>query len=182
MFSSYFFWANLPFIFWFSLIFHCLKAYFVPCPKNKMMVTDLTTRESEHCWWFLLWNRCPLHRLHKSVSTGCTISCTHYNDVIMSTMASQITSLRIIYSTVYSGADQRKHQSSASLAFVRGIHRSPVNSLHKWPATRKMFPFDDVIMIVRVLLCFVSVPLVLIKYLLFWTNFTQKSCIYCDHQ
>ena len=48
--------------------------------------------------------------------------------------------------TGYSGADQRKHQSSASLAFVRGIHRGPVNSLHKWPVTRKMFPFDDVIM------------------------------------
>ena len=41
----------------------------------------------------------------------------------------------------------KKHQSSASLAFVRGIHRGPVNSPHKWPATRKMFPFDDVIMI-----------------------------------
>ena len=40
----------------------------------------------------------------------------------------------------------RKYQSSASLAFVRGIHRWPVNSPHKWPVTRKMFPFDDVIM------------------------------------
>ena len=47
----------------------------------------------------------------------------------------------------YSGADQRKYQSSASLAFVGGIHRWPVNSPHKWPVTRKMFPFDDVIMI-----------------------------------
>ena len=70
----------------------------------------------------------------------------HYEDVIMGAMASQITSLTIVYSTVYSGADQRKHQSSASLAFVRGIHRWPVNSPHKWPVTRKMFPFDDVIM------------------------------------
>ena len=71
----------------------------------------------------------------------------HYGDVIMSVMTSQITSLTIVYSTVYSGADQRKHQSSASLAFVRGIHRWPVNSPHKWPVTRKMFPFDDVIML-----------------------------------
>ena len=47
----------------------------------------------------------------------------HYNDVIMTTMASQITSLTVVYSTVYSDADQRKHQSSASLAFVWGIHR-----------------------------------------------------------
>ena len=67
----------------------------------------------------------------------------------MAATASQITSLTIVYSTVYSGADQRKHQSSASLAFVRGIHRGPVNSPHKWPVTRKMFPFDDVIMAVE---------------------------------
>ena len=65
----------------------------------------------------------------------------------MGTIASQITSLTIVYSTVYSDADQRKHQSSASLAFVRGIHRGPVNSPHKWPVTRKMFSFYDVIMI-----------------------------------
>ena len=70
----------------------------------------------------------------------------HYSDVIMGTMASQITSLPIVYLTVYSDPDQRKHQSSASLAFVWGIHRWPVNSPHKWPVTRKMFPFDDVIM------------------------------------
>ena len=70
---------------------------------------------------------------------------THYFDVIMGTMASQITSLAIVYSIVYSGTYQRKHQSSASLAFVWGIHRWPVNSPHKGPVTRKMFPFDDVI-------------------------------------
>ena len=52
---------------------------------------------------------------------------SHNNDVIMSTMASHITSLTIVYSTVYSGADQRKHQSSASLTFLRGIHRWPEN-------------------------------------------------------
>ena len=63
----------------------------------------------------------------------------HYNDVIISGMASQITSLVILYSSVYSGVDQRKHHSSASLAFVMGIHRWPVNSLHKGPVTRKCF-------------------------------------------
>ena len=47
----------------------------------------------------------------------------HYDDVIMGTMASQITCLASVYSTVYSAADQRKYQSSASLAFVWGIHR-----------------------------------------------------------
>ena len=60
----------------------------------------------------------------------------------MGAVTSQITSLTIVYSNFYSDADQRKHQSSASLAFVR----SPVNSPHKWLETRKMFPFDDVIM------------------------------------
>ena len=64
----------------------------------------------------------------------------------MGAVASQITSLMIVYSTVRSGADQRKQQSSASLAFVQGIHRWPVNSPHKWSVTRKIFPFDDVIM------------------------------------
>ena len=69
----------------------------------------------------------------------------HYGDVIMGAIASQITSLATVYSIVYTDADQRKHRSSASLAFVRGIHRGPVNSPHKWPVTRKMVPFDDVI-------------------------------------
>ena len=64
----------------------------------------------------------------------------------MTMLASQITSLTVVYSIVYSGVNQRKHQSSASLAFVREIHRGPVNFPHKWPVTRKMFPFDDVIM------------------------------------
>ena len=81
--------------------------------------------------------------IHSSISYS---RMGHYNDAIMSAMASQITSLTTVYSTVYSGTDERKHQSSASLAFVRGIHRWPVNFSHKGPVTRKMFPFDDVIM------------------------------------
>ena len=43
----------------------------------------------------------------------------HNSDVIMIGMASQITSLVIVYSTAYSGADKKNHQSFASLAFVR---------------------------------------------------------------
>ena len=70
----------------------------------------------------------------------------HYNGVILSGMTSKITSITIVCSNVYSGMDQRKHKSSVSLAFVRGIHRSPVNSPHKGPVTRKMFPFNNVIM------------------------------------
>ena len=69
---------------------------------------------------------------------------TRYSGVTMGAMASQLTSLTIVYSTVYSCADQRKHQSSTSLAVVRGIHRWPVNSSHKESVTRNMFPFDDV--------------------------------------
>ena len=87
------------------------------------------------CYWEIIW----------------LIVHNHYNDVIMTTMASQITSPTIGYSTVYSGGNQRKHQSSASLAFVRGIHRWPVNSPHKRSVTRKMFPFDGVIMIILIL-------------------------------
>ena len=69
------------------------------------------------------------------------IMSAHYSDVIMIAKASQITSLTIVYTTVYSGADKRKHQSSASLAFVQGIHWWPVNSLHKRPVMWMMFPF-----------------------------------------
>ena len=91
-------------------------------------------------WWFssLLWGQ--------NINTPQQ----HYDDVIMTMLASQITSLAVVYSIVYSGVNQRKHQSSASLAFVREIHRGPVNFPHKWPVTRKMFPFDDVIMSTRV--------------------------------
>ena len=84
---------------------------------------------------------------------------SHYGDVILSAMASPITSLTIVYSTVCSGADQIKRQSSASLAFVRGIHRWPVNSPHKWPVSRKIFPFNDVIMY----------PLWIVKAAVKWT-------------
>ena len=87
-------------------------------------------------------------------------------DVIMGAMASQITSFAIVYWAVYSVTCQINHQSSASPDIVRVIHRSPVNSLHKWPVTRKMCPFDDVIMIVR------DQPVMLGKWRL-----RTKSCI-----
>ena len=93
----------------------------------------------------------------------------HCSDVIMGAMASQITSLTIVYSTVCWGKDQRKHQSSASLAFVRGIHRRPVNSPHTWPVTRKMFPFDDVIMIM-------GVPTMVIMLIFFLIETLTLNC------
>ena len=97
---------------------------------NAFRITGLSWRQSSGHWWM-------------SLKRG---QHYHYNDVIMGAIASQVTSLTSVYSTIYSSADQRKHQSSASLAFVRGIHRWPVNSPHKGSITRKMFPFDDVIM------------------------------------
>ena len=70
----------------------------------------------------------------------------HYTDIIMSAMASKKTGVSIVCSTVYSGADERKHQSSSSLAFLKRIHQWLVHSPHKGTVTQKMFPFDDVIM------------------------------------
>ena len=71
--------------------------------------------------------------------------CGVYFSQFKSPMASQITSVSFVCLTVCSSAD-KKHQSSASLAFMKGIHRWTVDSPHKRPVTRKMFPFDDVIM------------------------------------
>ena len=121
------FWINLFPLFMFLFITKVLP---VICPH----------------YFFKIWeNFFYIKNFVQSYSTD-IVSIFHYDDVIMMAIASQITTLTIVYSTVYSGAHQRKHQSSASLAFVRGIHRGPVNSPHKWPVTRKMFPFDDVIM------------------------------------
>ena len=92
-------------------------------------------------WSILIFQLCGM-----MFSKACESELMHYSDVIMGVMTSQITSVTIVYSTVCWGADQRKHQSFASLAFVRGIHRWPVNSPHKGPVMRKMFPFDDIIM------------------------------------
>ena len=100
-----------------------------------------------HAWWWYSMIALPVHWKPRVTYANRSITMTLY---VMSAMASQITSLTIVYSTVYScrhaGTDERKHQSSASLAFVRGIHRWPVNFPLKGPVTRKMFPFDDVIM------------------------------------
>ena len=104
------------------------------------------------CRTFNPWCLCIKTRCLLSM---CYIPMCHYGDVIMTTIASQITSLTVVYSIVYSGANQRKHQSSASLAFCAGNSPGPVNSPHKGPVTRKMFPFDDVIM-VHITLIYIS--------------------------
>ena len=99
--------------------------------STKQLPASLTTSPPTYMY---IWMSLCLHELTRL---------SHCNDVIMSAMASQITSLAIVYSSVYSGAYQRQYQNSSSLAFVRRIHRSPVNSPHKGPVTWKMFPFDD---------------------------------------
>ena len=103
--------------------------------KKSMCIFVLVSTLRFQCWE-LIWN----------VNTAICFSISRYSDVIMSEIASQITGVSIVYSTICSGVDQGKHESSASLAFVRGIHQWTVNSPHKGPGTQKMFPFDDVIM------------------------------------
>ena len=107
-------------------------------------------------WWcgfFFIWITSPypselLHWYSVRKSREIWTNKLHYSNVILSAMASQITGVWIVCSTVCSGADKKKHQSSVSLAFVRGIHRWRVGSRHKGPVTRKMFPFDDTIMMI----------------------------------
>ena len=100
----------------------------------------------------------------------------------MSAMASQITSLAIVNSTVYSGTDPRKHRSSVSLAFVRGVQRWPVKSPHNGPVTQKMLPFDDVIMMYFVaggrlaIMAHRSRP-VLPPLCIFWEKFLSYTCL-----
>ena len=106
-------------------------------------------------------------------SAPCFAVDIHYDDVIMDWIASQITSLPVVCSIVYSDVNQRKHQSSASLAFVREIHRGPVNFPHKWPVTRKMFPFDDVIMKTHfAFLCFRQTR---VPFTIAWTKWTRSE-------
>ena len=99
------------FIWWVWLLIHDDKKLFYVSERTPTATLSMS-RNVIKCWYIRMFPR-------------------HYDDVIMGVIASQITSLTIVYSTVYPGADQSKHQSSASLAFVWGIHRGPVNSPHK---------------------------------------------------
>ena len=117
------------------------SSYWIYCSQGPIVLGSMG-----HLYRILFFQRCPAY--DPSFKNGLAAaellykSPTHYSDVIISVMVSQITAVTIVYSTICSGA----HQSSASLAFVRGIHRSPVNSPYKGPVTRKIFPFGDVIM------------------------------------
>ena len=116
---------------WFDATYtRCLSVYTEPkfghhhsCRCRSMVIEHQQLTR----WWNIL-------QCHYNV-----VNFLHYCDVIMGAVASQITSLMIVYLTVYSDADQSKHQSYTSLAFVRGIHWGPLNSPQKWPVTRKCF-------------------------------------------
>ena len=124
----------------------CFRILNVAFYSQHAICRDLTIREASTLVATTKLVMTLYNTLHDVIMWKRCCNLLNYSDFIMGAMASQITSLTIVYSTVYSGAHQRKHQSSASLAFVRGIHRWPVNSPHTWPVTRKMFSFDDVIM------------------------------------
>ena len=104
------------------------------------MLLFMSRLPGNHTW--NMFGETPWWR-HQMETFSALLAICHYIDVTMTTMASQITSLTVVYSTVYSDADQRKHQSSQSPALCVGNSPGP----HKGPVTRKMFPFDDVIMV-----------------------------------
>ena len=116
------------------------------------MVNKLPITKTEiYIWtcarsWIWMLKYCPLKCTRSRGVCAVPSDFHHYSHVIMSAMASQITGPSTVYPTVYSGADKRKQQSSASLSLVRGIHRWPMNSPHKLLVTGIMFPFNDVIM------------------------------------
>ena len=136
---------------WRISLFHKSHSVSDRYPTMHHFVTEMCTRvrisftNLVHCgifvWYivgFVRWVYAP--ETFGDTSLNCGNTCylpilfmvTHYSDVIMGTMASQITSVRDVYSTVYLGADQRKHQSSASLALCAG--NSPVTG--EFPAQR----------------------------------------------
>ena len=122
------------------LLIYMFSFICVPLLSNKLPRAGALNLNAMHQWTVLLFKLLPVFSVTH-----------HYNDVIMSAMAFEITTLTIVYSIVYSGAYKKTHQNSSSLAFVQGIHQWPVNSPHKEPVTRrKMYPFDDVIMTFKI--------------------------------
>ena len=143
-------WNNCPWLLWVKKSFlNFAKFQFNPVHVHSMGRHKTNWLEHIDCFIHILWLLMTWLCKEPSPSSAGIFQPQvpkHYNDIIMSTMVSQITSLTIVYSIIYSGTDERKHQSSASLAFVWGIHRWPVSSPY---ITWKMFPFDDVIMGLR---------------------------------
>ena len=110
--------------------------YYVESFPIIVELNHVSKNQNDHLWLALdvYWT------ISKNVVSGVIAArAIHYSDVIMYVIASQITGVSIVCSTVCSGTYQRNHQSSASLAFVRGIHRWPVDSPHKGPVTWTCF-------------------------------------------
>ena len=111
-------------------IHNCMRCRVIPMHEQRNDVIKSYVKKHGRCFCIIQYaNHCVISigMTGEKVTIPQILNC----DVIMSAMASQITRLTIVYSPVYSGADQRKHESSVSLAFVRGIHRWPVYSPHK---------------------------------------------------
>ena len=162
-----FLYNQIPFVYyyrlWFRAVIFQIAAKFHKSPRS--LPADAFCQNVANVCQVTYWSRCSfflsiipskiLGFFRISLDDRDMTPCHHitdtdeqkndYNDVIMSMMSSQITGISIVCSTVGSDADQRNHQSSASLAFVRGLHRWPMNSPHKGPVTRKMYSFDAVI-------------------------------------
>ena len=138
----------VKFVFGCVLFFQFLYSMTHELSASIVWIRSLTT-EFKSCFIQIISTRMVIKWIKLSVASlscfGSNIAMLHYSDVIMSTIRYQIIGVSKVCSTIGSGADQRKHQNSASLAFVRGIHRWPVDSPHKWPVMQKMSPFDDVI-------------------------------------
>ena len=124
--------------------------------RNHLLFLMKNANHRRHCchdifslvlWWWskTLLPTVPL-RQQDTIQITFKFGLAHYSDTTMGAMTSHITGVSIVCPTIWSGAHQRKHHSSASPTFVSGVQRSAVDSPHKGPITRKMFPFDNVIM------------------------------------
>ena len=136
--------TTLPWVFCFiKNILHCFRDMYIK--KTYWNIHKINFRGKPVILdnWpklFIVYYLIPLifHRSDQLLWYCSVLTWSHYSDVIINAMAPQITGVSIIFFVVCSGVDQ-KHQSSASLAFMRGIHRWPLDSPHKEPVTRKCF-------------------------------------------
>ena len=124
-----------------TLIFEFSRSYMILTiwwPRSSLRIYQIVTGvtsvvgvPSTHLvvfWYYHICSSSVINIRRSTPRSGEGFLLRHYSEVIMGAMASQITSLAIVYSTMYLGVAQRKYQSSASLAFVWGIHWWPVNS------------------------------------------------------
>ena len=137
---------------WLVQIYCATSHHYLPRDTKKEASVYCCENVNKLWHFWMVFVSMPLQNLMNAIGSWCWpyfdvhhLIPWHYSNVIMSSMAFRITGVSIVYSTVCSCADQRIHHSSASLAFIRGIHRWPVNCPHKGPVTRRMFPSDDVI-------------------------------------